>query len=566
MKENLRNKAWLVWLLPAALIGLTGLFFGYYYESNDDVAITQVLRGQAAAGPVGNLHLYFHGLSWLLAALYRAAPLVPWYGIVVYLLLYSSLVLLYDVLYDVLKPRMSDLSVAFFLGLIYWLAWQETALLMNYTRLPILLVGSGVLFAAHRSGKLGALGIGMAAVALGWCIRPSAGLLGLVVVVPGVWWLSKFRAVVPVLCAGVLMAIGSVVVSASYSPVASTYRHLDVWKSSYSDFLLYQTKPVTAADSLGVLSVQSWSLGDSTVVNEELFKRVFYFHQPTFIRETILHKSFASFYALRDYYALLVLFPMVIGIWLSWKRRWLQHWEFWLAQVAFTALLLVLTVAMKLPLRVAGPLLSVWTVGIVIYIARQTSGPLRLATGWRWAIYVLLPLMSFKLWYDSRQYHRSQVLNEAYLQQVHAVAQGKVIVSGGTEWAYEMLSPFKTYELSDKPVVTLMSWMTLEPSLAELREKLTGTRDFEESLNRLAGRPDVLWLLRDDCANYLRTYTQKHRPQSATTLEFAPQQTLATNPDYAKVYSVQLRPRQASAVAAKPATMGPTATKAVSVQ
>lgn len=544
-------KTLLIWLLPAALLGLTGILFGYYYESNDDVAITQVLRGQAAVAPVANLHLYFHGLSFVLAALYRMAPLVPWFGITLYLLLYASLVLLYHVLFDVLRPKGSTLSIAVVFSLLYWFAWQETALLMNFTRLPVLLVGSGVLFAAHRGGKWLALGIGMAAVALGWCIRPSAGVLGLVAAIPAAWWLGRQRALVPVLCAGMLMVLGSVAISSSYTPVERAYRRLDVWKSSYSDFLLYQTKPVTTADSLGVLSVQTWSLGDSTVVNEALFNRVFYFDRDVFVRQKILQKSFASFYALRDYYALLVLFPMAVGLWLSWRRKWLHHWEFWLAQVAFTALLLALTIAMKLPLRVASPLLSVWTAGIIIYVAQSSPGPLRLPAGWRWALYALVPLFSYKLWHDSRAYKFSQERNEAYLKQIYALAQHKTLMSAGVEWAYEMLSPFTTYQLSDKPVVTMMGWLTLEPSLVELREQLTGTRDFEESLHLLSTRPDAIWIMRDDYAAYLRKYTRAHRSQSAVVLEPTLQKIIATNPEFARLYTVRLRPRPALGKAAE---------------
>ncbi|QNP51983.1 hypothetical protein H9L05_19075 [Hymenobacter qilianensis] len=40
---------------------------GAYYETNDDLIITQLLRGVTAAAPVTDLHLYFHGFAryWL---------------------------------------------------------------------------------------------------------------------------------------------------------------------------------------------------------------------------------------------------------------------------------------------------------------------------------------------------------------------------------------------------------------------------------------------------------------------------------------------------------------------
>ena len=291
--------------------------------------------------------------------------------------------------------------------------------------------------------------------------------------------------------------------------------------------------------------MENWALGDSTVVNEPLFERAFRFDKDIFLRQTILHKSFASFYVLRDYYALLVLFPLAVALWLSFRNRWLYHWEFWLAQVAFGALLLALTAAMKLPLRIASPLLSIWTVGSVIYVARRGEWPLRLAGAWRWALYGIMMLFGYKLWHDSREYRRIREENEAYLSRVYTFAKHRTLVVAGVEWAYVYLSPFTTYELSDSPVVTLMSWLTLEPSLTELREKLTGTRDFNESLNRLAAKPNVVWVLRDAFAGYLRTYSVRHRPQSTTVLEPVLRSRLSANPELAEVYTMHLQPRPA---------------------
>jgi hypothetical protein len=561
------SKRLLVWVLPALLLSLTGVLFGYYYESNDDVAITQVLRGETSLEPVPNLHLYFHGLSYLLAVLYRMSPATPWFGIVLYVLLYASLVLVFHVLVNVLSDKLLVWDMVLCLTLVYWFAWQETALLMNFTRLPVLLVGAGVLYMASRGSRIGPLLIGSIAVMLGWSIRPSAAVLGLVVSIPAAWWLARFRALIPVLSAGMLLVVSTALVSSSYSPVEARYRRLDMLKSNSLDFSLYQSRPVTAADSLGVLSVENWALGDSTVVNEPLFERAFRFDKQVFLRQTILHKLFASFYVLRDYYPLLVLFPLVVALWLSFRNRWLYHWEFWLAQIAFTFLLLVISIAMKLPLRIASPMLSIWTVGSIIYVAQRGTWPLRLTGAGRWMLYGLAMFFGYTLWHDSREYRRVRDESEAYLSKVHKFAKHRTMVVAGVEWAYVYLSPFTTYELSDSPVVTLMGWLTLDPSLTELREKLTGTRDFDESLNQLATKPNVVWLLRDDFATYLHTYSLRHRPLSATVLEPVAQGRLATNLEFAQIYTMRLQPRSAVSIigeykpAATPASQLPNVPK-----
>ncbi|WP_375435795.1 hypothetical protein [uncultured Hymenobacter sp.] len=533
----------IVWILPILLLSTTWVIFGCYYETNDDVAITQVVRGETALGPVSNLHLYFHGLSYGLAALYRLLPAIPWYGLLLYALLYISLVLLYGMLFHLLAPTLSLLGITACFIVVYWLTWQETALLMNYTRLPILLVATGTLFAASRRGQFLPLLIGLAIVALGWSIRPSAAVLGLLVAIPGAWWLAGFRATIPLASAGLLIAVATVAVATTYSPVEKTYRQIDMLLVSYTDYSLYQLRPTTAADSLGQIAVDNWALGDSTIVNERFFKRNAYFDSPSFLRQTLVRKAFTFYYLLRNHYLGLILFPIVVGLWLSLRDTWRRHWEFWVAQVLFAAFLLLLATALKLPLRIASPLFSVWTVSTVIYIARHSIWMLHLTTVWRLAFCGALFFYSFAIWHESRMYHRLQEQNEAYMSQVYKLAKQHTLVVGGVEWAYIYLSPFTTYELSDSPVVTLMGWLTLEPSLVELRQHLTGTRDFRESLNRLAATPNTIWMMRDSFASYLQLYMQRHNSNPATTLRFVSQQSLSSNSEFAKVYEARVSTR-----------------------
>ncbi|MDF7811237.1 hypothetical protein [Hymenobacter sp. YC55] len=301
MKKVYVTKLLLVWVLPILLLLFTWILFGCYYESNDDVAISQVIRGETALAPVADLHLYFHGLASVLATLYRIWPAIPWYGLLLYLLLYVSLVLVYQVLYDVLAGKVSVLSLACCLILIYWFAWQQTALLINFTRLPILLAGTGILYATSQRKHFFSLAVGLAVVMLGWCIRPSAAILGLLVAIPGAWWLAGYRAFLPVISAGAIMAVAAGVLALTYSRSENTRQRIDVGNAYYLDYALYQPQPVTAADSLGVLSVANWAFGDSTVVNEQLYEQSFRFDKDLFPKQRLPRKAMSTYYMVREH-------------------------------------------------------------------------------------------------------------------------------------------------------------------------------------------------------------------------------------------------------------------------
>ncbi|MDF7811238.1 hypothetical protein [Hymenobacter sp. YC55] len=213
-----------------------------------------------------------------------------------------------------------------------------------------------------------------------------------------------------------------------------------------------------------------------------------------------------------------------------------QAKEYWLAQLAFFIMLTFIALWMKLPLRLAVPLFSIWAVGILIYLVRCNPSIPSLTLSWQWALCIIVVVYTTKLWRQGRAYHHHQVENEAYISQVYAVAKHRTLVVGGVEQAYQYLSPFATYELSDSPVLTLMGWLTLEPSLASLRQHMTGTRDFEDSLLRLAAKPNTLWIMHESFASYLQLYTKRHRPASTAALSLVEKQRLSSNPKFAKVY------------------------------
>ncbi|AYA36589.1 hypothetical protein D3Y59_05670 [Hymenobacter oligotrophus] len=497
--------SWLrIWGLPLGLLLLVALGPGCYYETNDDFVITLLLRGRTAAAPVANLHLYFHGWAWLLAALYQHWPAVPWYGLLLYALLYLSLVLLTAVLEALLRPHLGGRARTATLAGFLLLAGLEHAMWFNYVRVPLLLAGGAVLFAAQRVGGSrrsgGVLLLGAALFALAWAIRPSAAVLGLVVVAPAAAGLAGWRRgwLAVALAAGVALAGGGVL-HLGRSPEAARYRQLDVLKSNVNDYQLYAPRPRTAPDSLGVRAVEQWVLGDSTLVNEALFARAFQL-DPNFLRRTAPAKlQAAATQLLRNYFPLLLLHA-----WLAWVAlaAWpLQKRRGWWVYVLGAGLLLIgLGVVLKLPPRLAGPLLTLLAVGhAAVVLQAPLPWPPRRHLGRRLGLGIALLVAGL---YGYKVLHRSRVLaaeQARHTQQLTLLQQqlrGRPLVAVGLEEQFKSLSPFGQYVAEGgAPWLLLVGWNTLDPSQPRLRQQLTGTRSQPEALRRLAQRPEALLYL-----------------------------------------------------------------------
>jgi hypothetical protein len=367
----------------------------------------------------------------------------------------------------------------------------------------VLLAGVGVLLAAQRPGSRRALLLGVLAFALGWLIRPSAALLGLLAAAPGTLWLSGRRAL-PVLAAAVLWAgLGGGILLLTRRPQVAAYRTLDVLKSNLNDYQLYRPAPQTTTDSLGLQAARHWLLADSTLVNPALFRRAVLLDAGHFLRQTAPGKLRDLLRMLgRDYFPLLLLQAVLLGCLLTTPRRQ-SHRSFWLGQAAYVGLVLALGIGLKLPPRVALPLLNLWVLSNLLYVlpAASSAAASRRVVG---AALVALSLAAVP--YAYKTLHRRQVLraeqqrNETQRLPLTVLA-GHLVVTDVLP--FKSANAFRTSELRPASVLLVAAWTAADPSQTAWRQQLTGTRDFTESLRRLALRPTVAWLLTPDGAAVL---------------------------------------------------------------
>lgn len=494
-------------LLPAGLLLATGWGLGCYFETNDDLAIIQLVRGVTAAAPVSNLHLYFHGLAALLALLCQAWPAVPWYPGLLFGLLYAATALSFAIIDKLLRGRVPTWKITLLLVLFYGTLWLEHAMWFNYLRVPVLLAGSGLLFAAQRPTRPWAQGLGLAAFVVAWLIRPSAADLALLVVLPGIWWLRGRRAA-PLVAAATGWAVVAGLAFLLLRPATSTaYRRLDVLKSNLNDYQLYQLRPATATDSLGLRLAANWLLGDSTLVNEVLFTRATRLEPTYFCQRVAPAKLRAMALGLvRDYFpALLVL--ATLAAWVLAHPNLRGRPGFWLALLAWAGLLLGLGTLLKLPPRLALPLLNLIVLSAVAFVLRDTLESER-----RLVRALLLVLGIAALPYTVKTLHRRQVLRAEQhrgLQQLRQMRRrtypAAVVVTDVLDAAYKSQNPWRRPRLgAGVYFLSVSGWYTADPSQAQLRKHLTGTTDMAAALQQLARRrAAVKWYLTPATARLL---------------------------------------------------------------
>ena len=512
-----------VLLLPLLLTVGTIAGLGSYYETSDDATLTWLFSGVLALKPVPSVPLYLHGYGHLLAAAYTALPKVPWLGLLLSGLLGGATVLVFAVLDRLLRPYLRAVPLALVLVSFFGVAWLEHWLWFSHVRVALLLAGAAVLYAAQRWERHPALLLGLAGLGAAWLLRPNAAVLGFGAALPAALLLAgSWRRAMPLLLSAALLlalATGSAALFRTSAEAHTQAR--DGYFARILDFDQLRPAPRTLADSLGTAAIGRWLLGDSTVVNEALCRRVYHFDAPDFWGRTVPAKlGLRAQLLMRDYFPLLLALLATI---LALARRPGRPRWFWLMQFGFAGAFLLLAGLLKLPPRVALPLLDFWLITNVvcwlkagaafepIAAGKTTAGatdaaalpqPMR-----RLAMGAVLLIIAF---YGAKTLHRRRVLGQERSRHEQALAEisrrsgGHIRVLAGTTDLLKSLSPFRVYSVGLGPVMLLTGWSSHDPSQPALRQALAGTRDQATCLRRLAASgANVRWLLSAETAQWL---------------------------------------------------------------
>ena len=530
-----------VLLLPLGLSLATVVGLGSYYETSDDTALAWLFSGVLAVKPVASVPLYFHAFGHLLAAAYSAAPGVPWLGLLLGGLLSAATVLMFAVLDRLLRPWLRPWPLALVLVVFFGLAWTEHWLWFSHARVALLLAGMALLFAAQRPARRWALLLALASVGAAWLMRSSLAVLGFGAVLPAAFLLAgSWRRAAPLLLSvALLLALATGTAALLRTPTEAHTQARDGYFARILDFEQLQPAPTTTADSLGTSALALWLMGDSTVVNEALGRRAYRFNVPEFWGHQVPAKlGSRAGLLIRDYFPLLL--ALVATAILAANRSPNRKIWCWLVQLGFIGVLIVLAGLLKLPPRLALPLLDVWLLTNLVYWLRAEAAadhfavdnPPKAAFGLLFPPLVrrlaLAVLLVVGLLYGAKTLHRRHVLGQERGRHEQALAEigqrtgGSVRVLAGTSDLLKSLSPFRTYPVGAGPVLMLTGWPAHDPSQRALRQALAGSPDQTTCLRRLAapGRP-VRWLLSVETADWLNRRF-RYQPGTGPVVQLVP--------------------------------------------
>lgn len=508
-EENWRRG--ITYLLPALLLTLTCVVTGSYFETNDDAVMTLLLRGVIADKPVGDLHLYLHGISHIISGLYGLMPDVPWYGIVLYSALYLSMVLAFGLLHRLTRRIISNQQIALLLLFFYIATWLEHALWFNYTRVPVLLAAGAFLNYAFDSKEPGSrhtrilILCGMAFL-LALCLRASAGLVGLILVLPGALRVPgragiDFRNLVTSLVPFALVGVGFyslTILSRSDEEIA--FQRLDQRNSYYQDFGLYYFKPATRADAPRTYAVKEavrdWMLGDRQAVNEPFFLRAggynwgkfFIDKVPAKVKEVVPRVA-------KDYFLILLVNGLLVAYCFSKLKSPARRGLLILIQVWVLGLMLVMAMLLKLPPRLAGTALTVLSLLNFTFYLRHRRFKAPKIPGWvRVLLLVVLAAHVYRTGWRVLQLSDKERNNENFLNSLKLRFRGQTLVASGLETYMSNLSPWQTYSFGSNKLVALTGWQTLMPEHREQLTALTGQPVYHKAILALANKPRVVWI------------------------------------------------------------------------
>ena len=529
-------------LLPLLLALAVVLGLGSYFETSDDGSMAWLFSGVLAVKPVASLPLYLHGYGHLLAAAYTAVPAGPWLGLLLTALLAAATALWFAVLERLLRSWLQSGWLLVGLTLFFGLGWLEHWLWFSHARTALLLATGGILFAAQRPARRGPLLLGLVALLAAWLVRPGLAGLGYVAAMPAALLLAGgWRATRPLLLsAGLLLALAFGLAALNQTPAEASVQARDARLARILDYEQLRPVPRTAADSLGTAAVGLWLLGDSAVVDPVLRGPAYRFDAADFVGRVVPAKlKLRAGLLLRDYFPIVLALLATAGATLRARRG--APSGFWLVQLGFVAGLAGLAGILKLPPRLALPLLDCWLLtNLLFWRQASAAGTLAIASAAAAAgaifnrssngepaphlaagknfrlrplrflgVGLLVAVVSL---YTAKTWHRHQVLQQERRRHESALAvisqqTDQVRVLAGTNDLLKSLSPFRTYYLGPGPVLQLTGWPAHDASQASLLRVLTGTPDQTESLRRLARQAKagsaVTWFLTPETAQWL---------------------------------------------------------------
>jgi hypothetical protein len=507
--------------LPLILFLLLFLIAGFYYEENDDVVISFLIRG-IYTGEVVNISEFFpylYGWSTVLVWLYQALPAMPWHGILMYLCLLLSTILVFKFLIYSLQcfKDFSLYIVSAFLTAFFVFIWADHLLNLSFARVSILLTSSALLlfipiYEQNKRNKPYYYLAVYCVLFIGFCIRPSTALFGLLIVAPCFFFIKNkqdkfWKRFIPVCVSFLIIAVFFIYINHSQTLIEKDIRQKDVFLAGFLDFGIYQFDPQSKADILTLNAIKNWFFADNDLIDYSFFNRTFELDLDYIISEAgprkikkFLHSSPRNHFLF--YIVNLILVFQVIFFQKLVRKRWII-----LYQLYFWGMVFFFVFFLKFPDRVAVSFYSLYTL-VNIYLFSNYCKPENLKFLLQIKLLIALTLLfeSYKLFIKVSNKKEEAIYDEKTNENINKRYKDKILVSSALHWHFKGLSPFINYDFGNNILIPITGWNTLQPSCLNQIQHITGKLNFKDGLYELSKRTDVIWLLHKDFYPLLQEY------------------------------------------------------------
>lgn len=152
--EGIAGKLCGVLIFTILLIVIPSVFFDFYYDLNDDTAIKDILSGAYTGDPSAYCIQMLYPLSWFIAMLYRAIPILPWYGLFLCLCQFGVFIIIAWRLINITKGSLARVAALVIeLLIVFGLFFRELVIIQYSVTSAICMVGAVFLFMTGKNSE-----------------------------------------------------------------------------------------------------------------------------------------------------------------------------------------------------------------------------------------------------------------------------------------------------------------------------------------------------------------------------------------------------------------------------
>ncbi len=542
MREKKTYTSILIAAASIVLFALTHAVFGFYVETNDDLAFIWGMKGYVSLQPITDFLYYHHGLATFYAFLYALTSKIAWYGWLMYAYLLIACILMYFILEQKEKALWQNLLLftAFFAAIFY-----QHLVYFNFTRPAFLLIITSFLFAlkqeiknASRNKKSNPsnwlLNFGLLfCFTIGFLSRPTTAYLSLAFLLPISLFLAWKNQCLQQISRKIYLPIFVLILGFHLLQWLNTNpeKQAIIEKQAAIAHLVNakitkDSEQWTARDSIVYQAAINWLVGDNeTLTPKQLsvytFEEDFVFNAATLQKIPSVLKELTT-RIWQNHKAVLCYLFVLLGISFCFfmKETNIEGKSeagriclvLILFQLLFVLLLVGVNITMKMPNRVLEPLLLLNMLATSMLLPSRCLSK-NVATGMALAMILLAYFPAKNTFAASQTYKKSQAERQEMVAELNEKISGQTVVfTLPATTLMEDAHPLKPLNLSPQNQhLFLQGWLTALPNFytSLSQNLLTPPASFKTAFEELIEKEQTVFIANGHTMTLLKDYFEE---------------------------------------------------------